>query len=490
MAFGISPKHTQEITIETKTSEELLVVALLAAKQLKWNISRVTKNGFLAYTRFSMTSWSEEVKCVINEDGVISIKSECTGSQIIDWGKNKKNTEAFEQELGVHLKNLTEDQLVSEYQLIKDKYQNLEGEVLVNTALSKKESLSGWMSIFKPTDGYMVTPILVYINVLVFILMCLAGSNIFLPDNQVLLDWGANFRPVTMQGQWWRLFTSCFVHIGLMHLLLNIYALIYIGLLLEPYLGKTRFLTAYLITGIVGSLGSIMFNDNVISAGASGAIFGMYGVFLAMLTTNLIEKSARKALLTSIAVFVGYNLVNGLKGGIDNAAHIGGLASGIVIGYCYLPSLKNTSAKLKRVTVGVLLVVFIVASSFAITSIKPNDLDTYVVEIEEFVKLEEKALSVFELLESSSDEVFTKALQETGVTNWKKAKVLIEKLDVLDVPEEVHARNALLKKYCQLRINSYDLFYRSIVEDTQIYDGQIKSYNSQINSIINQLSVL
>lgn len=96
MAFGISPKYTQEITIETKTSEELLVVALLAAKQLKWNISRVTKNGFLAYTRFSMTSWSEEIKCVINEEGLISVKSECTGSQIVDWGKNKKNTEAFE----------------------------------------------------------------------------------------------------------------------------------------------------------------------------------------------------------------------------------------------------------------------------------------------------------------------------------------------------------------------------------------------------------
>ena len=67
----------------------------------------------------------------------------------------------------------------------------------------------------------------------------------------------------------------------------------------------------------------------------------MYGVFLAMLTTNFIEKTTRKALLTSIGVFVGYNLLNGMKDGIDNAAHIGGLMAGLVIGFAFVPSLKN-----------------------------------------------------------------------------------------------------------------------------------------------------
>jgi len=103
---------------------------------------------------------------------------------------------------------------------------------------------------------------------------------------------------------------------------MNMYALLYISLLLEPHLGRTRFLTVYLLTGLTASLASLWWHNLTISAGASGAIFGMYGVFLSMHTTNLIEKSARKALLTSIAVFVGYNILNGLKpnSGIDNAA--------------------------------------------------------------------------------------------------------------------------------------------------------------------------
>jgi rhomboid protease GluP len=110
--------------------------------------------------------------------------------------------------------------------------------------------------------------------------------------------------------------------------------LLYIGLLLEPYLGKTRFLTAYLISGIAASMTSLWWNDLTISAGASGAIFGMYGVFLALLSTNLLDKSVKKVLFTSIAVFAGYNILNGLKSnsGIDNAAHIGGLISGLIIG--------------------------------------------------------------------------------------------------------------------------------------------------------------
>ena len=121
--------------------------------------------------------------------------------------------------------------------------------------------------------------------------------------------------------------TNCFLHIGILHLAFKMYALIFIGVLLEPYLGKLRFAVAYLLTGVFASVASLYWHDHTVSAGASGAIFGMYGVFLAMLTTNLIPKSVRKGLLASIGLFVAYNLLYGLKGwGIDaNAAHIGGL---------------------------------------------------------------------------------------------------------------------------------------------------------------------
>ena len=138
---------------------------------------------------------------------------------------------------------------------------------------------------------------------------------------------------------------------------MNMYALLYIGVLLEPILGRSRFISAYLLTGLTASITSLWWHDLTISAGASGAIFGMYGVFLAMLTTNVIEEAKRKALLTSIAIFVGYNLIYGLKGGIDNAAHIGGLLGGLVIGYASILSLKkpecdHTSAESRDISIG------------------------------------------------------------------------------------------------------------------------------------------
>jgi rhomboid protease GluP len=217
---------------------------------------------------------------------------------------------------------------------------------------TSRDKIKNVFSVFIPTEGYFFTPIIVNINILVFAAMVISGVHFMLPDNDSLIKWGANFRPVTLDGQWWRLFTSCFLHIGVIHLLMNLYALIYIGLLLEPHLGKTRFVSAYLLAGIGGSVASLYWHDLTISAGASGAIFGMYGVFLAMLTTNLIEKSARKTLLTSIMIFVGYNLLNGLKGGIDNAAHIGGLVTGMIIGYAFYPSLiKPQQLNLKYLTV-------------------------------------------------------------------------------------------------------------------------------------------
>jgi rhomboid protease GluP len=175
--------------------------------------------------------------------------------------------------------------------------------------------------------------------------MVAAGADILQPTSAMLLEWGANYKPFTLGGQWWRLLTACFLHIGVVHLLLNMYALFSIGFLLEPYLGRRRFLAAYVLTGLVASLTSLWWHKGSVSAGASGAIFGMYGVFLALLTTDLIDSSARRPLLISIILFTGYNLLGGLKEGIDNAAHVGGLISGAAIGYAFLPSLKHPDSQ-------------------------------------------------------------------------------------------------------------------------------------------------
>jgi len=187
-----------------------------------------------------------------------------------------------------------------------------------------------------PKGSVYVTYALIAINVIVFILMVIDGAGLFAPDGLVHIKWGSNYSPLTLHGEWWRLISCCFIHFGIIHLLMNMYCLFIVGIYLEPLLGKFKFITAYLAAGLLSSLASLWYHvSGINSAGASGAIFGMFGLFLALLTTNLIPKEARSSLFRSIGIFVVYNLFYGMKGGIDNAAHIGGLLSGIVIGYIY-----------------------------------------------------------------------------------------------------------------------------------------------------------
>jgi membrane associated rhomboid family serine protease len=156
-----------------------------------------------------------------------------------------------------------------------------------------------------------------------------------------LLNWGANFRPLTTDGQWWRLLTSTFLHGGLMHILANMYGLIFVGIFLEPLLGAKKYAFVYLLTGILASVASIWWYDATVSVGASGAIFGLYGFFLASLLLKVFPPDFGKAFLASTLVFVVFNLLMGFTGGIDNAAHIGGLLSGFILGLIMSRQLKH-----------------------------------------------------------------------------------------------------------------------------------------------------
>ncbi|HYG38517.1 MAG TPA: rhomboid family intramembrane serine protease [Cytophagales bacterium] len=488
MAFGLSPKHIQDLPLENLTTEQFLVIAIEAAKKLDWNVGYTSEMGFIAFTKFSMSSWSEEVKVKI-EDGNANLKSECTGSQMMDWGKNKENIENLVATIGELKKSFTPEELVQKYDDLKSNLVSNEQDVLNQPPSTTKEKIASIFAIFKPTQGYFITSILINLNIAIFILMVIAGVSFFLPDNASLLKWGANFRPVTLEGEPWRLITSCFLHIGIFHLLMNVYALLYIGSLLEPHLGKTRFLSAYLLTGLTASIASLWWHDLTISAGASGAIFGMYGVFLAMLTTNLIEKSARKAMLTSIAVFVGYNVLNGLKpnSGIDNAAHIGGLVSGLVFGYALIPSLKKPDASnLKYGTIGILAVLILSTSFIAYKKI-PNDIGFYDSKIKEFVSMEAMALEVYNLPEGTPKDKLLYGIKDRGIYYWNENIKLIDSFKELDLPLEIRTKNRLLIEYCELRIKSYQLLYKAIDEDTDQYKGQIEDYNKQIETKINEL---
>ena len=220
---------------------------------------------------------------------------------------------------------------------------------------------------------YKATPVIVYINALVYLAMIVSGVHPLSPSAKELYEWGGNFGPAVSNGEWWRFVTYMFLHGGVLHLIMNTFALLYVGMHLEPLLGKFRFGAAYLLTGICAALLSISMHGNTVSVGASGAIFGMFGVFLSILTTNHIQRTVRKTMLRSMLFFVVFNLMMGLQGNTDNAAHIGGLMSGFIIGFVYFPGIIRKTSLTRQVIVTALILLAVFGISMLVAYYAMNN---------------------------------------------------------------------------------------------------------------------
>lgn len=179
-----------------------------------------------------------------------------------------------------------------------------------------------------------LTLLLVGSNVAIFVLMALTGVSIMEPTMQQLLTWGANWGPLSLGTQPWRLLTSNYLHIGIIHLFFNMWCLLNLGRLAERVFDRWTYLLVYTASGLAGSLASLWRHPTVVGAGASGAIFGLAGALIAALYLGKlpIPREAMKATMKSLLSFAAYNLFLGLRAGIDNAAHIGGLVGGLALG--------------------------------------------------------------------------------------------------------------------------------------------------------------
>ena len=135
-----------------------------------------------------------------------------------------------------------------------------------------------------------------------------------------------------MDGQWWRLFTALFLHSGIIHLISNIVGLVIAAKFIEPLLGRHNYFILFILSGLCGSLASVLWYENTVSVGASGAIMGLYGAILGLLYQGAYPDARKKYIFVLISIFVGLSLLGGLADEVDNAAHIGGLLSGMVIG--------------------------------------------------------------------------------------------------------------------------------------------------------------
>ena len=176
-------------------------------------------------------------------------------------------------------------------------------------------------------------------NVLMFLLCEFTGGS---QNSQTLLRWGAEYTPLVLEGQTWRLFTAMFLHVGIRHLLNNMLLLFVIGMTVEKHLRPLRFLILYLLGGLAGNVIATWYyvrtGQTVLSVGASGAVYAVIGAVVWMILRN--RGRVEGLTLRQMLVMLGFSLYFGLTdASVANAAHLGGLAGGFLL--CMLLYRKN-----------------------------------------------------------------------------------------------------------------------------------------------------
>ena len=213
--------------------------------------------------------------------------------------------------------------------------------------------------IFKAKKPY-VTYILIALNIFMFLLMYILGNGS--EDVNTLVQFGALYKPYVLAGEYFRIISTIFLHIGIWHLLVNCYSLYVIGNQMESFLGKTKFLFVYLISAISGSLMSLIFT-NAVSAGASGAIFGLLGSMLYFGYNYRVFLG--NVLKSQIIPLIVLNLIIGFSlSGIDNAAHIGGLVGGVFSTVAV--GLKHKTSTFEKVNGFIILILYVVFLGYVV----------------------------------------------------------------------------------------------------------------------------
>ncbi len=203
-----------------------------------------------------------------------------------------------------------------------------------NKAKSKFENsdLSETLSFLIPKKRtYIITPILLWINIIIFIVTVLwADVDIMYPTGRQLLNSGGLLYDKVADGEIWRIISSIFIHAGIVHLIYNGVSLVIAGIFVELTFGRTKYILIYLSSGITAAITAMLWNSESISIGASGAIFGLFGAIF----VQEYQKRGNKAFFSFISFYIGISLFSGFViPGISNAAHIAGLISGAIISY-------------------------------------------------------------------------------------------------------------------------------------------------------------
>lgn len=190
---------------------------------------------------------------------------------------------------------------------------------------------------------FTLTYVIIALNVLVYVYTSVLSGNALVTTDDVLVQYGqANW--LVMKGWYWQLFTSMFVHVSIEHLLGNMLFLLIFGLRAEEMFDAKEYLIIYLLSGLAGNLLTLLFGPDMLSAGASGCIFGMFGA-----TVIYMRRAVGQSIIGALA-YAFLLLMFSLGVGVNVLAHLGGLVIGLIIGYLVAAKRKGESAYRVRYT--------------------------------------------------------------------------------------------------------------------------------------------
>lgn len=350
----------------------------------------------------------------------------------------------------------------------------------LNGSVEKDESTFKWaFNVLFTNHPAQAVAWIAIVNVAVFIAMVIAGVGFFDPEVEKVVQWGAASKEQIFKGQYWRLLTANFVHFGIAHLFGNMVALLFASAFLMMVLNKWQFLVGYLVTGMFSFAVSIWWHIDTVSAGASGAIFGCYGILLGLALTPLFTKSDRTVILIYLAVYAGFNLLYGLKDGIDNAAHVGGLGSGVIVGLLYYVALKRTDVAIQAL---VLLVVIALGTACSYAILQPAQ---HLFKLDkQYSVLEQEGIEQFNVRDSSA-EVEMQALDKSLLA-FKAAQPVAQSMNSLPyLPPHQKRYTARLIYYTDLRITEIELLQASYNNASNQWNDSIQLTSRRIDSVLN-----
>ncbi|GEP95250.1 rhomboid family intramembrane serine protease [Chitinophaga cymbidii] len=447
--------------MEDRSPAEQLRITRRAMEQLGWEISEVSPQNITAFTRFSFRSWNEQVSAAFTEDGELSLFSASTGAQVLDFGRNRQNIKRLLGAIEQVAETFTPEEAAAEIPAIA-----------THRLSHSRPVVKGPFGVFKPVSGYFITPILIGINVFIYLLLALVtlyrGGSWWMIDTELLERFGANYKEVTLFGEPWRLLSAAFLHADVLHLFFNMYGIMICGVYLEPLLGKGRYLLVYISCAIIAGLGSLWWYDITPSIGASGALFGLFGFVFTLLLRRFLPPGERRALLISIGIYIALRLsLVFFASHIDHAAHISGLLTGMLLAQLMYAGLNNPLHQAKSTLAAASIVLAIAGSVYFIL---PRDVSIYITKVQTLGYNFTMAQGSYSV---GSEKAREKWLQNFGIYYMDENLRIMDEIDALSLSRDARERNRIMRQLFLTQRNMFAYSYKTLREGRNAYDKQI-----------------